>query len=1090
MSKKYKMAVITASIILGSTTLPAQNNPLWMRYPAISPDGKSIAFCYKGDIFKVSSKGGAAIQLTSNPAYDYMPVWSPDSKSIAFASNRYGNFDIFLIPAEGGEPKRLTYHSASEVPSSFSPNGQDVIFSASIQDNPANILFPSSLLGELYSVPTAGGAVSQILTTPAEDAAFSPNGQLIAYTDRKGYEDVWRKHHTSSVTRDIWIYDTQSGKHTKITNFEGEDRNAVFSPDGDKIYYLTERNGSFNIAQYRLDGKGNAELITSFKNHPVRFLSIDRQGVLCFQYNGEIYTLEAGKSPAKVGISIAIDKTEPAPRFETVTKGATEMAVSPDGREIALVIRGDIYVTSTNHAATKRITSTPEQERSVSFSPDGKKLLYASERNGSWNIYQTSIVSTDEPNFTLSTLLREEVLVDIPEEAFQPAYSPNGKEVAFIKERTTLCVKNLETGKIRTILDGRYNYSYRDGDQWYQWSPDGQWLLVNFMEIPSWPNSDVALVKADGSQKFVNLTPSGYEDNAPRWAMNGNAVIWFNDQMGMRSHGSWGSYYDVYAIFLNLKTWDEFNLSKLEWEILKEQKKNEKKNEPALQETKATGKTKSTPDSTKDKRFEPINIEFDGLESRKARLTINSSDLADAILTPDGEKLYYLSKFEKGYDLWVNNLKDKETKLLVKIDGDAGYMQMDKDQKFIYLLSDGVPMKIEISNNKLTSIKFSAIQSVNYTVEREYLFEHMWRQVSKKFYDTLLHGVNWMFYKQEYQRFLPHINNNFDFAEMMSELLGELNGSHTGCRFRPASSDGDQTAALGIYIDYGYTGKGVRISEIIDNSPLINSKFRLKKSCLIEKIDDSEILNNTDYYIALNRKAGLPTAIQIFDPSTGKRWTQTVKPITLGAESELVYKHWVKKRAADVERLSNGRIGYVHVRGMNSQSFRDVYADLLGKYRDKEAVIVDTRFNGGGWLHDDLATLLSGKRYVDFVPRGQYIGSEPIAKWYKPSVVLVGEGNYSDAHGFPYVYKTLGIGKLIGMPIPGTMTAVWWEQQIDPTLVFGIPQMGVKDLSGRYLENQQLYPDITVPISPEDAQNGKDTQLEAAVNELLNQLRK
>jgi C-terminal processing protease CtpA/Prc len=175
---------------------------------------------------------------------------------------------------------------------------------------------------------------------------------------------------------------------------------------------------------------------------------------------------------------------------------------------------------------------------------------------------------------------------------------------------------------------------------------------------------------------------------------------------------------------------------------------------------------------------------------------------------------------------------------------------------------------------------------------------------------------------------------------------------------------------------------------------------------------------------------------------------------------------------------------------MDSESFREVYSDLLGKHRSKEAVIVDTRFNGGGWLHDDLATLLSGKRYADFVPRGQYIGSEPIAKWYKPSIVLISEGNYSDAHAFPFTYKALNIGKLVGMPVPGTMTAVWWERQIDPTIVFGIPQIGVKNLEGKYLENNQTEPDIRVAISPEEAASGVDTQLRAAVEELLKQLGK
>jgi len=1087
--KKFilKLSAATIMIFVSLSSVKSDNAPLWMRYPAISPNGEFIAFCYKGDIFKVPSKGGEAIQLTSNPAYDYMPVWSPDGSHIAFASNRYGNFDIYVVSASGGEPQRLTYHSANEIPSCFSPDGKEVIFSANIQDSHLNVLFPSRILGELYSVPITGGAISQILTTPAEYVKFSPDGNFLAYTDRKGYEDIWRKHHKSSVTRDIWIYNIKEKTHKKITNFDGEDRNALFSPDGKTLFYLTEQTGSFNIASMPISGDGESKILSNFDKHPVRFLSVDNKGTLCFHYNGEIYTMLPGESPSKVNITIHADRSEPEYVNKTISNGATEISISPKGKELALIIRGDIYVTSTDYSTTKRITNTPEQERSVSFSPDGKKLIYAAERNGSWNIYQTSIVSEDEPNFTLSTLLKEELIVDIPEEAFQPAYSPDGKEVAFLKERTTLCVKNLETGKIRTILDGKYNYSYRDGDQWYQWSPDGKWFAVNFMEVPSWPNSDVALVKADGSGEFFNLTPSGYEDNSPRWAMNGNAIIWFNDQMGMRSHGSWGSEFDVYAIFLNQKTFEEFKLPKIEWEILKEREKEEQKSKENEKEKSKKAKRKNL--NTNNKSTKPIEIDFDGIEERKVRLTINSSNLSDAILTPDGDKLYYLSKFEKGYDLWVNELKDNKTKLLVKIDGDAGYMQMDKDQKYIYLLSDGKPMKINISNNKLTTIKFSADQTINPQGEREYLFEHMWRQVSKKFYDTALHGTDWEFYKNEYKRFLPYINNNFDFSEMMSELLGELNGSHTGCRYYYRSNNADQTASLGIFIDFNYTGKGIRIAEVIENSPLISSKFEIKAGCIIEKIDGNEILTNSDYFRALNRKKGKQTLVEIFNSETGKRWSQIVKPISLSEESNLLYKNWVKKRAADVERMSNGHIGYVHVKGMNSESFRKVYADLLGKYRDKEAVIVDTRFNGGGWLHDDLATLLSGKRYVDYVPRGQYIGSEPISKWYKPSIVLVSEGNYSDAHGFPFVYKTLKIGKLVGMPVPGTMTAVWWERLIDPSLVFGIPQMGVKALNGEYLENHQLYPDIQVSISPEDAAAGIDTQIKAAVEELLKQLK-
>ncbi len=1084
LKKIFSISLFFSIITIG---IGQVNGSLWLRYPAISPDGKTIVFNYKGDLYKVDTKGGTAIILTTNPAYDFMPVWSPDGKTIAFASNRFGNFDVFTIPIEGGIPTRLTFHSNNEYPSAFSLDGKNIIFSAQIQDNSKNIQFPDNILSELYSVSTTGGRVNQILTTPAEDANFSTNGKLIVYQDRKGYEDPWRKHHKSAVTRDIWVYNTETGKHEKITSFNGEDRNPVFSIDSKSIFYLTEQWGSFNIAIINTEQGGEPTQISFFDKHPVRFLTKSNNDLLCYQYNGELYTQRIGGQPQKVNINILSDQTETTLSYETRTKGATEMSVSPDGKEIAFILRGDVFVTSTDYGTTKRITKTAEQERSVSFSPDGKKLLYASERNGSWKIYQTSILSKDEPNFSLSTLLKEDPIVESSDETFQPAYSPDGKEVAFLKERTTLCVINLESKQIRTILDGKYNYSYSDGDQWYQWSPDGKWFLACFNEYPSWPDTEVGLINADGSGKFYNLTKSGYADNSPKWMMNGKSVIWFNDKMGMRSHGSWGSEFDIYGMFLTQEAFDEFNLTKQEWELLKEKRKKEKEEKEKAEKEKDS-KDKKTNDEKKEKVAETLKFELDNLEDRKVRLTINSSNISDAILVPDGDKLYYLSKFEKGFDLWVRNIKDNETKLLLKIDGLAGNLQMDKDGKNLFFLSNGSLMKVEISSNKLSNINFKAEFDINYPAERTYLFEHIWRQISKKFYDPNLHSVDWKFYKTEYSRFLPDINNNFDFSEMVSEMLGELNGSHTGCSYYSNPDNADQTASLGVFYDNTYRGNGVKIAEVIEKSPLIKAKSKIKAGTIIENIDGVEIIADKDFYSLLNRKAGKQVLLNLLNLGTGEKWAETVKAISLADENELLYQRWVKTRKIEAEKLSNGRIGYIHVRGMDSESFREVYSELLGRDINKEAIIIDTRFNGGGWLHDDLATLLSGKRYADFVPRGQYIGSEPISKWSKPSIVLVSEGNYSDAHAFPFTYKALNIGKLVGMPVPGTMTAVWWERQQDPSLIFGIPQIGIKDMNGNYLENHQTEPDIKVIITPEDAANGNDTQLNAAVEELIRQL--
>jgi tricorn protease len=282
---------------------------------------------------------------------------------------------------------------------------------------------------------------------------------------------------------------------------------------------------------------------------------------------------------------------------------------------------------------------------------------------------------------------------------------------------------------------------------------------------------------------------------------------------------------------------------------------------------------------------------------------------------------------------------------------------------------------------------------------------------------------------------------------------------------------------------------GLRVVEVMDRGPLDNSDSKIKPGVILEKIDGIEISPSENVYGLLNRKKDKNTLLSLYNPTTGERWEETTKPISLGAENQLRYRRWVENSRKMVDSLSNGEIGYVHVRSMNDESYRTVYEETLGKNGSKKALVVDTRFNGGGWLHDDLATFLNGKKYMSFVPRDQELGTEPQFKWTKPSIVVMSESNYSDAHMFPYTYKALGIGKLVGMPVPGTGTAVWWER-LQNGMVFGIPQVGMVGNDGKYLENQQLEPDIKVANDPAAVSKGQDQQLEAAVKELEKEVKK
>ena len=1046
--------------------------PRWLRNVSISPSGDKIAFTYKGDIYTVDSDGGLARRLTNGPAYDSKPVWNFDGTKIAFLSSREGSDDIYIMASNGGTPRRLTFQSEDELPLTFL-NDSVLLFSGS--GIPGRNSSRAPYFSQLYTINVDSDSPRPVLysSMPVVRANANSEGNLLL-EERRGIENIYRKHEKSSANTRLWLLN--NGEYQNLIEGEGQNQNPVWG-NNEKIYYLADKDGSLNV--YQKDSKGDNDIqLTHFEHHPVRHLSASKNDLLAFSWDGDIYTLKPGETPQKIDINIQEDLYENDHVKSYEHSDAENFSLSPDATQISFTIRGDLYVTDSKYKTTKRITNTAGQERNSSFSPDGRKLVYDSDEGGFWKLYVASISNEDEKSFAYSTDLDITPLYECGTSAMQPVFSPDGKKVAFLENRETIKVIDIDTKKVTTVFDKQHNFSYTDGDIPILWSPDSKWIMSTTIEGGGWQNKDIAIAKVDGSE-VIDLTQSGYNDYNPKWVLNGKGITYSSGRYGMKAHGSWGNQDDVILMVLDDEAWENFNLTKEEIEKEEEMKSRKEKSSENKAEKNKKPKKKNEKVSPADKS----ELNFENRHYHTIRLTDRSSNITDYYLSKDGDKLYYVARAtEGGTNLFVKDLKGYDTKVLAY--DVSGKIFPDKDENNLFLADDYNSIKkVDTQDGRAKDIRYEAIYDRKPSAEREYMYDHITRTMEEKFYDEKMNGVDWHFYTGHYRDFLPYINNNRDFAELMSEVLGELNASHTGAYYY---GDGPKlyTSFLGAYFDNQYLGDGLKIAEIMPRGPLSLKSKDIVAGDIITSIDDNKIEAGKDYSRWLEGKAGKKVRLGIRKKDGTEKFV-TVKPISIDSQIELAYQRWIERNEKLTDSLSNGRLGYVHVKDMNRTSFQNTYSRLLGKNRNKEAVVIDTRHNGGGWLHNDLALLLNGKEYITFEPRGKYIGHEPFSQWTKPSIMLVNEANYSDAHGTPYIYQKLGIGELVGTPVAGTMTSVWWETQIDPEITFGIPQIPNITTDRVTLENTELIPDIIIYNLPSDSENGRDAQLEGAVTRLL-----
>ncbi|MBU0474794.1 MAG: PDZ domain-containing protein [Bacteroidetes bacterium] len=1065
MKKKTTLTLFLTLFI--SLTIFANNSP-FVRYPALNSNGSQLAFSFQGDIWSVATNGGKATRLTIHEAYDGNPYWSNDDKNIAFSSNRYGNYDIFLMSKDGGFPTRLTYHSANDVITDFTSQN--------------NLLFTTSRLfnqvewdGEIESVSVNGGTPVRALDAVGNMAVQSPNGKFIAFV--RGWGRVEREKYNGSADLEIWIYNTESKEFNQITDNEVQDIYPRWASDN-ALYFISARSGKYNIHQVGIDANGNAAKdvaqITDFKETGPRYFNISKNAsTLAMEVGTDIYTMKLGSgTPQKVEINIDSDY-----RFDPVVNKSfsgdlTEYSVSPNGKYSSLVIRGEIFVTENDKekSLTINLSNHPYRDQNVAWVNDST-LIFISDRDGQFDLY--SLVSSDKKESNLFKSMKHKItrLTNTKEDESNPIISPDNKKVIYQIGRGKLVAADISAnGELSNETDLLDGWATPEG---ISWSPDSKWIAYSLSDLEF--NDEVFIHPVDNSIKPVNVSMHPRGDYSPVWSKDGS-------KLGFISQRS-NSDLDIWFAWLKKSDWDK---TKEDWEYSDEEKKPSKDK-------------KKGADST---LVEPIKIDIDKIYERLVRVTSLQGNESDIQFSKDGKTIYFTASAltEKGKDIYSIKFDGTDIKEITKGGKNPSGLTMDKEFKYIYFSPKGKLSRLDIKSGKDESLPFNGKMDINFAEEENQIFEESWRALRDGFYDPNFHNNNWDDLKDKYKPMCLKASTQKDFQDMYNIMLGELNASHMGMRYANDRTDLQKEKTGLIGAELIAVKNGVKVLRVVPNSPADREQSKLLAGDIITHVNGTEVKNGTNIYSLLANTSEEKTLLNI--DRKGEDLEIVIRP-TASLRTQL-YDEWVENNRKLVDKWSNGKIGYLHIESMGMESFERFEREFTAVGSGKDAIVIDVRYNGGGWTTDYLMTILNYKQHAYTIPRGAAkdlekekknfrnyypIGERlPFAAWTKPSIAICNQNSYSNAEIFSHAYKNLGIGTLVGVPTFGAVISTGSKTLIDGSTI-RMPSRGwyVK-ADDKNMDFVPAIPDIIVNDSPDEKVTGNDAQLKRAVDELLKQI--
>ena len=1057
--------------------------------PAISPDGKKIAFCYQGDIWTVSAKGGRPYRVTVHEGYDSNPRWSPDGERLAFQSDRYGNDDIYSMPSNGGTPTRHTHHSASDILSSYTKDGFLLFLTKRVYAQVEREY-------EIYKSDPSLGTPTRFMDALGFDPVVSPDGNKIAFV--RGTCRIEREAYRGSANRDLWIYDVSRKEYTQLTDFDGND----FSPkwlNDSTLLFISSREGKYNVFQSTLDG--SVKQLTFEEAFGVNSFDLSpKTKQIVYQSGSDISLIKIGsKSPSPLEMDLSADARFDPVVSETMTDKVDEYAVSPDGSLSVYAIRGDLFVTRNDKEDDRsvRLTRSSARERDAIWLNE-HAILFVSDEDGQNDLYLIESADEEEKSLYKTLKTKTKRITETPEEEFEPILAPNGKRLVYrIGNSQIVSVEIGEDGALSdsvTLLDGWARPSGID------WSPDSRWIAYSIDDLNY--NAEVFIHSADGSKEPVNVSMHPGYDSNPVWSRDGSKLGFLSERNNRDA--------DVWFAWLKKSDWEKTDE---QWERERQQKeekkasKDKKKDESEeTSEESKEGDDEAEEENDETEEAPPIEIDFDKIYLRLVQVTSQAGNEGEFVFDKEGEMVYYTigSPGRQNYETLRNLFKirwdGEEREEIIGDKSGPRALRLSKNGDHIYALTKGGLLRRVITkDDKVEKLSVKSRIQINSAEERLQIYYDAWRALDRGFYDPKFHGHDFAALRDRYLPLAMAASTAEDFQYTFNLMLGQLNASHMGMRGvdNPKETQSQKTGLLGM--EGSNSVNGYRLTHIVPDSPLTKASLPLQADDVIVSVDREPVTIDMNIYSLLADKADNEVLLGI------ERAGESIESIVWPAASLTMenYDAWVESRRELVDEFSNGRLGYLHIRAMGWNSFERFQTELVAAGYGKEGIVIDVRYNGGGWTTDYLMAVLDVEQHAYTIPRGAASDLEkehrnfknnypstrlPLPSSSKPSVALCNENSYSNAEIFSHAYKSLDLGQLVGQPTFGAVISTGSYNLVDGSYV-RMPLRGwfVKETELN-MEHHPAVPDILVENPPAYKALNVDPQLKRAVEELLVQI--